>query len=107
MEDVLQLINDSGLAVTAKLNEAGNGISLTDTSGQFSSNFIVADADATNSATLLKIEHDSTSLSVNSGSLDRQFVNEDTKLDELKGGKGIERGKFLIRNSAVRPVPLI
>ncbi len=107
VEDVLQLINDSGLAVTAKLNEAGNGISLTDTSGQFSSNFIVADADATNSATLLKIEHDSTSLSVNSGSLDRQFVNEDTKLDELKGGKGIERGKFLIRNSAVRPVPLI
>ncbi|RCS47725.1 hypothetical protein DTL42_14510 [Bremerella cremea] len=99
VEDVLQLINESGLAVKAKINEAGNGISLTDTSGQFNSNFIVANADGTESATLLKIEHDSTALSVNSGSLDRQFVNEDTKLSDLKGGKGIERGKFLIRNS--------
>lgn len=100
VEDVLQLINDSGLSVKAKLNEAGNGIALTDTSGQFSSNFIVADADASETATLLKIETDSTSVNVNSGSLHRQFVNEDTKLDELKGGQGIERGKFLVRNAA-------
>ncbi|WDI39811.1 flagellar filament capping protein FliD [Bremerella sp. P1] len=99
IEDVIELINASGLAINAKVNASGTGISLTETSGSFTSNFIVANADGTNSAELLNIEHDSTSLTVNSGNLGRQFVNEDTKLDDLKGGEGIERGKFLIKNS--------
>ncbi len=100
VEDVIELINASGLAINAKVNTSGTGISLTDASGSFDSNFIVANADGTNSAELLNIEHDSTSLTVNSGNLGRQFVNENTKLDDLQGGAGIERGKFLIKNSA-------
>ncbi|MBA2117097.1 flagellar filament capping protein FliD [Bremerella alba] len=99
IEDAIDLINASGLAINAKVNLSGTGISLTDTSGSFSSNFIVANADGTNSAELLNIEHDSTELTVNSGNLGRQFVNENTRLDDLKGGAGIERGKFLIKNS--------
>jgi len=98
-EDIIELINGAGLAINAKVNSSGTGISLTDTSGSFTSNFIVANADGTNSAELLNIEHDSTELTVNSGNLGRQFVNENTKLDDLKGGAGIERGKFLIKNS--------
>ncbi|PQO30701.1 hypothetical protein C5Y96_14670 [Blastopirellula marina] len=100
VEDVIELINASGLAISAKVNASGTGISLIDASGSFSSNFIIANADGTNSADLLNITHDSTSLTVNSGNLGRQFVNENTKLDDLKGGQGIERGKFLIKNSA-------
>ncbi len=99
VEDVIELINGSGLSVSAKVNTSGTGISLTDASGSFDSNFIIANADGTNSAELLNIEHDSTSLTVNSGNLGQQFVNENTKLDDLKGGAGIERGKFLIKNS--------
>lgn len=100
VEDVIELINNSGLDIEAGLNDAGTGISLTDTSGLFASNFVVANADGTNSATLLNIEHDSTSLSVDSGNLGRQFVNEETRLADLKGGAGIERGSILVRNSA-------
>ncbi|MEW4453127.1 flagellar filament capping protein FliD [Bremerella sp. JC817] len=99
VEDILELINGSGLAVEASLNPAGNGISITDNSGAFASNFVIQSADATNTADLLGIEHDSSELTTNSGSLHRQFVNENTKLDDLKGGSGIERGKFLVKNS--------
>jgi len=99
VEDVIESINASGLAINAKVNASGTGISLTDTSGSFSSNFVVASADGTNSAQLLNIEHDATDLTVNSGNLGRQFVNENTRLDDLKGGAGIERGKFLVKNS--------
>jgi len=100
VEDILREINNAGLGVLAEVNDAGNGIVLRDTTGQFASNFIVSNADGTNSATLLNIEHDATTTTVNSGNLERQFVSEQTRLDDLRGGQGIERGKVLILNSA-------
>ncbi|MBI1248301.1 flagellar filament capping protein FliD [bacterium] len=99
VEDVLQQINGAGLGVQASINDAGTGIQLTDTTGQFNSNFIIANADGTNSADLLGITKDSTDLSINSGNLNRQYINENTLLSDLRGGKGIEAGKFLIKNS--------
>ncbi|MBA3483437.1 MAG: hypothetical protein H0T51_16635, partial [Pirellulales bacterium] len=98
LDDVIDLINDAAPEITASVNSARNGLVLTDSSGG-AGNLIVANADATNSATKLGIVINSAAASVNSGALQRQTMSEATLLSSLNGGKGIVLGDIQVTDS--------
>ncbi len=100
LDDVIEAINGAGVAITARLNEARNGLELVDTSGSTASNLIVANGDATNTADALGLTIDAAQDRVNSGSLDRQVVSEQTLLEDLNFGKGVNLGSIQITDSA-------
>lgn len=96
---VVDAINNAGLAITAEVNTARTGVRLTDTSGATTSNLIVANGDATNTADRLGLAVDAAQMSVDSGSLGLQVVHEGLKLSELNHGQGVERSSFVITDS--------
>lgn len=97
--DVMEQINGAAVGVTAEVNAAGNGIELRDTTGATSSNLVVANADATNTADALGLTVDSAQDSVDGGSLHLQTVHENVKLDSLNGGDGVHMGSILITDT--------
>ena len=103
VQDILDTIsNQTGIAVTAKLNSAGNGIAIVDDSGG-TGNLTIADAsDGTTTATLLGLAQsvDTTKTQLNGKNLQRQWVNENTLLSKYNGGKGVTPGSFKITNAA-------
>jgi flagellar hook-associated protein 2 len=100
LEDVIDAINASGLEITAAVNRAGNGIVLTDTSGETTGHLIVANGDATNTADKLGIAIDSAVNRVDSGDLHLQIIGLSTKLTDLHGGAGVAEGEFIITGSS-------
>ncbi len=98
LSDILTAINDAGLGIRAEVNSAQNGVVLTDTTGA-SGQLIVANADGTNTADALGLTANSSSSSVNSGSLDRQTFHERLLLSSLNNGRGIGTGSFLVTDS--------
>jgi flagellar hook-associated protein 2 len=97
--EIIEAINDQAVGVTAAVNAARNGILLTDTTGATTSNFIVADGDANDSATALGIVFNGAATTVNSGALRRQQIGEATLLSSLRGGAGIDVGDFIVTDS--------
>lgn len=97
--DALRLINSSGAGVTAVLNTSRTGILLRDTTGQTASNLVVADADATNTATKLGLVNNSATNQVNSGAFNLQWVHRNTALSSLNQGRGVQLGSFTITDS--------
>ncbi len=97
--DLIAAINDQATGVTAAVNSAHNGIVLTDTTSATTSNFIVADGDANESATALGIVVDDAVASVNSGSLSRGQISRATLLSSLNSGQGVDVGDFKITDS--------
>ena len=94
ISDIIDLINRSGTGLTASLNGPGNGLLLTDTTGGTGDIHVV---DLTGSAAIdLKLvgTHTNTN-TVDSGSLQLQYITEATRLDRL----GVDRGKFIITDS--------
>ena len=98
LQDVVNGINAAGIGVTARVNDARNGLRLTDTSGG-SNNLTIANGDATNTADRLRIAKDEAISTVNSGSLDFQTFNENVALSSLNRGKGVGKGSFLITDT--------
>lgn len=100
LDDVVQDINSAskaaGVGITASINQARNGIQLTDTTGSTSGNLVVSDGDSTDTAEALGIATNSATSSVNSGSLHLAFVNQNTQLSSLNGGQGVAQGTFQI-----------
>jgi flagellar hook-associated protein 2 len=108
VDDVIRQINDAarpvseggaGLGVTARVNQARNGIELVDTTGATAHNLTVASADATGTAEKLGLAVDEADSSVNSGDLHLQTVSWNGRLSDLNGGRGVARGRFVITNS--------
>lgn len=97
LADVVDLINASGANVTAAINSARSGITLTDTSGG-TGNLVIASSDDT--AANLGLAIDEAVASVNTGSLNRQVVGESTLLSEFNGGRGVKLGDFRITDSS-------
>lgn len=97
LADVLDAINASGARVTARVNDVGNGIVLSDHSGQ-SGSLIVGDLSGTLAADL-GIEHAARADAVASGNLHRQYVGQTTRLAELNAGRGVAAGKFKVTDS--------
>ena len=105
---IVAAINAQATGVTASINSARNGIQLTDTTGATTSNFIVANGDANNTATALGIVVNSSATTVNSGALHRKQISAATLLSSLNGGAGIDVGDFKITgtNGVTRAVDL-
>lgn len=102
LDDVIDRINGAGLGIKAELNEAKNGIQLVDTTGATTSNLIVADGDANNTATKLGLAVNKAASSVSSGDMHLQVVSRNTTLASLNGGTGVARGSFQITDSSGR-----
>jgi flagellar hook-associated protein 2 len=102
LEDVIDAINAAEVGITARVNDAKNGILLSDTTGASTSHLIVADAnvESAGTAAALNVAADTVKTSVNSGDLHLQVVSESTNLSDLNGGAGIALGKFTITTSA-------
>ncbi|MBX7074393.1 MAG: flagellar filament capping protein FliD [Pirellulales bacterium] len=100
LDDVISAINAAGIGVSARVNDAHNGIQLTDTTGQTASNLVVANGDATNTADALGLAVNEAVSTAGSGSLNLQTVNENTLLSSLNGGAGITKGSFKIFGTA-------
>ncbi len=105
METLQQVVDEinrqaglDGVGITARISQARTGIELVDTTGAATSNLIVANADATNTADKLGIAIDEAATSVHSD-LHLQVVSEATKLSSLNGGAGVARQSFTIVDS--------
>lgn len=96
---IVAAINAQATGLTAAINSARNGILLNDTTGATASNLVVADGDASETATALGIVADVDSAIVNSGSLDRRQVGRATLLSSLNGGEGVDIGDLRITDS--------
>lgn len=100
LQDVIDAINDAGIGIAARVNDARNGIRLTDTTGQVASNLVVASAaDGLETAEKLGIVFDDDQNSLNSGDLRLQVVSQNTKLASLNGGGGVANGSFTLTDS--------
>lgn len=106
LEDVIEAINNASVSILARVNRAKNGIELVDTSGSTTSNLVVANGDATNTADKLQIAVDAAVDSVDSGDLHLRILSENTLLSSLNGGAGVARGRFYIRDSSGRTVTI-
>lgn len=99
LQDIIDAVNDAGLGISARVNDARNGLTLTDTTGATASNLIVGNADSTNSADKLGLTTDAATTGVNGGNLGRKLIGEATRLSTLNGGRGIARGTLVIRDT--------
>jgi flagellar hook-associated protein 2 len=99
LNDVITAINGAGLGLTAAVNSAGDGLQISDTTGQTASNLIVADVGGGTSATNLHLATNAAANSVNSGDLNQRYISENTAISQLNGGAGIQRGVFQITDS--------
>jgi flagellar hook-associated protein 2 len=100
LEDVVDAINAAGAAITARVNDARNGLVLTDESGG-AGNLVVANGDGTTqTAEKLKLSVNAAVSSINSGSLDLQVISRQTTLASLNGGQGVGAGTFVIYDSS-------
>jgi len=106
LQDVMDAINGSGLALTASVKPGGSGLRITDTSGG-DELLMVADVDSTTAADLGISTYDPDT-GTNEGidadvlggaHLHRQTISEYTRLDTLNGGRGVDAGRFRITDS--------
>jgi flagellar hook-associated protein 2 len=97
--DVLDLINASGIGISASLKESGNGIQITDTSAG-TGNLIIADNSSTSAAELgIAGTFSTATATVKGANLQRQWIGVNTLLSTFNGGVGVTPGKFKITNS--------
>ncbi len=95
LSDIVALINDSAIKVTASINDAGNGLLITDTSGSVASNLIIVGDPA------IDLGIDTGALGVDENAvrgddLELRYVSNATQLSELNYGRGIGTGRFRI-----------
>ncbi len=96
-QDVVQLLNDSGLKIDARLNDSATGFRIRDLSGGSANSFSITSSDAT--ATKLGIASNTNTRVIEGTDLQRQFIDRNTKLSSLRQGRGIDGGIFTIVNS--------
>lgn len=90
-------VDSEALGIQARINSAGTGITLTDTTGASVSNLIVADVATGTVAQDLGIVIDEAETSVNSGPLGARYINETESLSTYApGNKPITPGIFEI-----------
>jgi flagellar hook-associated protein 2 len=100
VQDVLDRISTAaGVEVTATLKASGNGIQITDDSGDVGS-LVITDVNSTTAAALgIAGTFNSGVTSVQGANLQRQWVSENTLLSDYNGGKGVTPGKFKITSA--------
>lgn len=101
LDEVLAGINAAGLQLAARVNAAGTGIEIVDTSGSTAGNLIIADVGEGTLAAQLGIAADVDSNVVDGGPLNLRYLNESSSLEHYApDGRGIEAGKIHIVDSA-------
>lgn len=99
LTDVIGVINTGTAgAVTATLNDAGNGLTLTDTTTGATTFQISGGA-----ATDLSLAGSFTTGVADSGNLQSKYISEATQLADLNAGAGIGTGSFIVTDSAGVP----
>ncbi|TVQ29813.1 MAG: hypothetical protein EA376_14780 [Phycisphaeraceae bacterium] len=97
--DIIRAINDGGAGVvTATINSAGNGISITDTST--GADLIIEDLTGEAAADLMIATTGASDGKVNSGNLQPRSISGATALSRLNAGDGVGTGEFRIIDSA-------
>ncbi len=104
VSDIVKLINDETDAdptfkIAASLNNSGNGIQITDSTGSATSDLIIADVGGSTVAADLGLDGSFAATSTDSGNLQHRYIGEATTLASLNGGLGVDRGKFQITDS--------
>ncbi|MGE0607682.1 MAG: flagellar filament capping protein FliD [Pirellulales bacterium] len=96
LADVVAAINAgaAGIGVSAAVNSSGDGLVLTDATGGASA-ISVTDLSG-DTAAYLKLTGASVAGKLDSGDLSRRYISDNTRLDRLNGGAGIQRGVFNI-----------
>lgn len=94
LQEVLDQINTAGIQIQASVNQAGNGILLTDTSGG-TGNLVIADVTG-DAAAKLGITVDEAAGSIDSGNLQLQYISGATLLSDMRQGQGIRLGKIAV-----------
>lgn len=98
LDDVLSAINGAGTTLRASVSKSGTRIELTDTSGG-TGNVVVSDTSGTLAQQLgIAGTFDTNKTVVSGTALKRQYVNENSLLADLNGGKGVTPGVFRITN---------
>jgi flagellar hook-associated protein 2 len=92
VQEVIDLINAAGAGVTASINDAGNGLAITDTTGGTISNLTITGDDAAS----LGLTADVAAAEVQGSNLQLQYVTSAAKLADLNYGRGIGVGSFRI-----------
>ncbi len=102
MQDVLDTINNTtagGFSVKASVKDSGNGIQITDGSGG-TSDLIIEDVTLGTATSLgLNGTFTNTQPAAIGKNLQRQWVNENSLLSSLNGGKGVTAGKMKFTGS--------
>lgn len=98
VSDLIGLINNAGTGIEVDYNNAGNGLAITDTAGGMG-DLTIADVGGS-IASELNIAGTYSDGQANSGDLDVQYISEATKLDNLRNGLGVTRGKFTVSDSS-------
>jgi len=95
LQDVIDGINGAGITgVTASVNNAGNGISIT---AQNVGALTISDTSG-NLGSFLKINgtKSGNNVTINSGDLNAQYINENTQLSSFGSATGVPKGKIQI-----------
>ncbi len=100
LRDVIDTLNSgaNNASFRVQLNRTKTGLEVIDTSGG-SGSLQIANADSSNSATKLGIETSVSSGSIDSGSLERQYINHGTSLESFLGGASLSKSSFQITDS--------
>ncbi|HBJ36681.1 MAG TPA: flagellar hook protein FliD, partial [Planctomycetaceae bacterium] len=96
-QDVIRTINDSGLGVEARLNDNSGGFRIRDLTGGNANTLSITSTDST--ASKLGINSTSTGRVIDGKDLGRPIINLNTKLAELRQGRGISPGSIRISDS--------
>ncbi len=101
LDDVLNAINTSSLALHAEVSGNGGGIVVRDTSGSTASNLKIADVGVGTLAADLGITIDAAADQTTTTALNLRRVNEATSLDQYSPqGNRVASGSFQIKDSA-------
>lgn len=99
LQEMLDDISSSAIInVTASLNDARNGILVTDDTGLPAGNLVIQENGSTVAAEL-GILGSSSEGEISGSSLDLAYVGEMTRLDTLNGGEGVYAGRFRITDA--------
>ncbi|MFQ5489815.1 MAG: flagellar filament capping protein FliD [Phycisphaerae bacterium] len=98
VQGILDTINAAGLEVQARINTAGNGIAIDDTSNVAGSSLVVQDVSGT-LAQDMGLAGSFAEGRAEGGNLQRQYIAEQTLLAELNGGRGVRTGQIRMTDS--------
>ncbi len=98
VRDVIRAIDASGAGVTASMNRVGNGLRLVDSSGG-TGDLSVAEVGGGTTAAELGLLGSVAGPELAGTDLDPRYVDENTRLATLNGGRGVAGGKIRLTDS--------